>query len=143
LHFQRLNSREPSFVRHLRALQTNTTTSKPQESVQSTAQRAHDTHHTLGQWFLTCSLKGAKFSLTTLLESRTQDILTRANWRLLVYCRTKPITQNIRGVVERLRRAAQMVLGNHMRLSKQWLRTTALDLCIVRSHHASQSPKNS
>jgi len=36
---------------------------------------------------------------------------------------TKSVTQNIRGVLERLLRAAQRVLGSRMRLSELWLRT--------------------
>jgi len=39
----------------------------------------------------------------------------------------KSVTQNIRGFIERLLRAAQRVLGSRMRPSKQWLRTTDLD----------------
>jgi len=49
------------------------------------------------------------------------------------------VTQNIRGFMDRLLRAAQGVLGSSKRFSKQWLRTTALGWCVVCSHHASQS----
>jgi len=44
----------------------------------------------------------------------------------LIYSRTKSVTQNIRGFVGRLLKAAQTVFGDRMRLSTQWLRTTAL-----------------
>jgi len=63
----------------------------------------------------------------TLLESRTKEILTQLSWYLLFYSRKKCVRQNIRGFIERLLRAAQRVLGNRMRLSEQWFRTTALE----------------
>ena len=83
--------------------------------------------HSINQWFSTSSLKGAKYRLTTLLESRTKDILMQDSWHVLFHCRTKSVTQNIRSFIERLLRAAQRVLGSHMRLSEQWLRTTGIN----------------
>jgi len=47
----------------------------------------------------------------------------------LIYLRTKSITRNTEGFIERLLRAAQTVFGGRMRLSKQWLKTTALLNC--------------
>jgi len=38
----------------------------------------------------------------------------------LFYSRTKSVTQNIRGFIERQLRAAQQLLGSRMRVSKQW-----------------------
>ena len=73
--------------------------------------------------------RGPKSRLTTLLEGRTKEILTQVNWHVLIYSRTKSITQNIRYFVERLLRAAQTVLGGSMWLSKQWLRTTGPYCC--------------
>jgi len=52
------------------------------------------------QWFSTISLKGAKFRLTTLLESRCKEILTQVNRHILFYSRTKSFTQIIKGVIE-------------------------------------------
>ena len=46
-------------------------------------------------------LKGDKFRLTTLLESRSREILTQVNRHVLFYSRTKFFTQNIRGIIER------------------------------------------
>jgi len=78
------------------------------------------THLTLGQWFSTFELKGAKSSPTTLLESRTKDILKQVNLHVLLCCRMKSVPQNIRGVsvTERLLRTAQRMLGSCMRLFK-------------------------
>jgi len=78
----------------------------------------------LTQWFSTFSLKGVKSRLTTLLESRTKEISTQVIRHVLFYSRTKSVTQNIKGFIERVLRAAQRVLGSHMRLSELWLRTT-------------------
>jgi len=39
----------------------------------------------------------AKSRLTTLLEGRTEKTLTHANWDVLFYCRTKSVTQYIKG----------------------------------------------
>ena len=66
----------------------------------------------------------------------------QVNWHVLFYCRTNSVIQNIRGFIDRLliatkhKRfywlliAAQRVLGSHMRLSEQQLRTTAL-VCSI------------
>ena len=78
----------------------------------------------LGQWSSTFSLKGSKSRLAALSESRTKEILTQVNWHVLFYCRTKSVTQNIRGFIERLLRAAVRVLGSRTRLSERWLKTT-------------------
>jgi len=42
-------------------------------------------------------LKGDKSRLTTLLESRTKAILTQVNRHVLIYSRTKSVTQNNKG----------------------------------------------
>jgi len=70
----------------------------------------------LKQWFSTFSLKGAKSRITTLLESRTKEILTQVKSHVLFYSRRKSVTQNNVSFKERLLRAAQRVLGSHMRL---------------------------
>jgi len=64
--------------------------------------------------------------IQTLLEGRTKEILTQVNWHVFIYRRLKPVTQNFRGFVERLLRAAQRVLVGRMRLSEQRSRTTAV-----------------
>jgi len=38
---------------------------------------------------------------------------------VLIYSRTKFVTQNNKGFIEKLLRAAERVLGDHMRLLKQ------------------------
>ena len=43
----------------------------------------------LDQRFSTFSLNGAKSGPTTLLESRTKEILTQVNWHVLLHSRTK------------------------------------------------------
>jgi len=63
------------------------------------------------QGFLTSSLNGAKSRLTNLLQGRTKEILTQVNCHILLYSKTKSFTQNIRGFIERLLRAAQSFLG--------------------------------
>jgi len=81
----------------------------------------------LKQWFSTVALKGAKGAksrLTTLLESGAKEIVTKVTTNVLLYSRTKSLTQNIRGFIERLQRATQKVLGVGMPFSEQWLRTT-------------------
>ena len=67
------------------------------------------------QWFSTFSLEAAKSRLTTFLEGHTKQILTQVNWHVVFYCRTKSFTENIRGVIERLLRAAQTVLESRKR----------------------------
>jgi len=54
------------------------------------------------KWFSTFLLKGAKSRPTILFEIRTKEILTKINWHILFYCSMKYVTQNIRGVIERL-----------------------------------------
>jgi len=61
------------------------------------------------------------------IESRTKEILAHVNCPVLFYSRTKSVTQNIRGFIEKLLRAARRVLGSHMRLSEQWLRNTNIN----------------
>ena len=81
----------------------------------------------LNQRFSTFSLQGAISRPTTLLESRTKKILTQVNWHVLFRCRTKSVTQNIRGVIERLLKAAQRMFARRMWFSEPRLRTTALN----------------
>jgi len=50
----------------------------------------------LEQWFSTFSLKGAEFSLITLSESHTKEILTQVNWHVVFHSRTRSVTQNTR-----------------------------------------------
>jgi len=68
--------------------------------------------------------------LTTLLEDHTKEILAQVSWQVLNYSRTKSVTQNIKGFIERLLRPEGRTKGAwvacRMRLWKQWLRTTAL-----------------
>jgi len=66
----------------------------------------------------------------SLLESRTKENLTQVNWHVLLYSRTKSVTQNIRGFIEILLRATQRVLASRLWLSKQWLRAIVLHLQI-------------
>jgi len=77
----------------------------------------------LAQCFSTFSLKGAKSRLMSLLEGRTETILTQVNCDVLFPCITKSVTQNIR-VDERLLR--EKVLVDRTRLAEEWLRTTGL-----------------
>jgi len=44
----------------------------------------------------------------------------------LFHNRTRSVTQNIRGFIERLPRAAQKVFGSRMRLPEEWLTTNDL-----------------
>jgi len=59
----------------------------------------------------------------SLLEGRTETILTQVNCDVLFPCITKSVTQNIR-VDERLLR--EKVLVDRTRLAEEWLRTTGL-----------------
>jgi len=57
----------------------------------------------------------------TLSRSPTKEILTQVNWHILFYSRMKSVTQNVRGFVETLLRAAQKYPGcleSHAALSR-------------------------
>jgi len=58
-----------------------------------------------------------------LLESRTKKFYHKSIDRFCFIAPTKSVTQNIRGVTERLLRAAQRMLESRIRLSEQCLRT--------------------
>jgi len=58
----------------------------------------------------------SKSRLTNWLEGHTKEILTQVNWHILLYSRTKSVTQNIRGSIERLLRAAQKLREPHVTL---------------------------
>ena len=53
------------------------------------------------------SLQGAKSRLTTLLESGIKNVLTHVNGHVVFCGRTKSVTQNIRGFIQRPLRAAR------------------------------------
>ena len=74
----------------------------------------------LHRWFSTVLLKGDKSRLTILLEGLAKEILAQATWHILFCFRAKSCdgnicnTKYIRGLTERLLRAAQRVLGSRM-----------------------------
>jgi len=63
------------------------------------------TQSAVDQWFSTFSVNGTKSRLTALLQGRL-EILPQVNRHVLLYCRTKYVTQNIRDFIRRLPRAA-------------------------------------
>lgn len=65
------------------------------------------------QCFSTISLKGTKPRPTVLFENCAKDILTQFDWHVLLHCRTKSVTPNIRGFIKRLLRSAQNAWGLH------------------------------
>jgi len=67
-------------------------------------------------------------------------MLPQVNWHVLFYCRTKSVTQDIRGFVERLVRASERVLEGHTRPSESRLRNTAID--YVHKAHVYKMSKN-
>jgi len=60
-----------------------------------TAMHSFETSNSFDQWRTAFSLKGAKSRFRILLEGRTKEISTQVNWYVLIYSRTKSITQNI------------------------------------------------
>jgi len=58
--------------------------------------------------------EGAQCRLTTLLNGPTKEISVKVIWHILIHSRKKPVTQNSKGFIERLLRAAQRVLGDRM-----------------------------
>jgi len=77
----------------------------------------------LRQWFSTISPQGANFRPTILLESGTVKFHHRSIGTFCFIALTKSVEQNVRGVTERLLRAAQRMLGYCMQLLEQCLKT--------------------
>jgi len=55
--------------------------------------------HSISQWFSTFSLKAAKSKSTILWECRIKKFLMQVISHVLFCCRTKSVTQNIRGFI--------------------------------------------